>query len=352
MLTTTPYSSPIPSERRLLQLLEGGQVNTKLAGELLDGMGKTQKTARAVMTFIECEPTKRVTFAEAVNLLRGKLELETARTDAVQSHGRWGLVDALINAGTINNADEYGALFDKATINISDLFKVRESLKSGKKVLPIFDAGGMNPYELFAVLFTKGGVPNFRETYGYRNMVRLRRLDPKDIHNLRNLHNKSYKEQCDTFKAAYEKADHLLEPTGPRVTFTPDELEATHVSTSTVQDMQAHANGEISFIDPNSDFLRYRMQMDAGLCKLAGRRDNLDDMSNEDYKAILDKAFTDGTMDEYMPDSKGKTRYPNYAFENGGAPCLEFRTAYRMIFLDSYNPHVDYDYQGSRISLG
>lgn len=313
--------------------------------------GETQKAAGDIMAAVDREPEKRVSFADAMKLLDGKLDLEAARTDAVKSHSRWKLVDALVEAGAIRDAAEYGALFDKATVSEADLKKACESLERGEKVLPIFDAGKMTPDELFAVLFTEGGVPHYTDSYGFENLAKLRRIDPKDIPDLANLYGKSREKQLAAFKVAYKEADPL-EPTGARVKFTPDKREVTRTGTSATQDTQAFAKGEMAFIDPNADMIRYRTQMDAGLRKIAGRRTDFDGLTPEAYREFLDKAFADKTIDKYMPDREKITRYPNYAFESGGVPGLSFLPAYRGVFVYCYGPGDADDDLGSRISLG
>jgi len=334
------------------RLLEAGDLTVEDLQSVIEEQTRMQTETRdATRATLEHEPEKRVSFAEAVKSLEGKLDLEAARTDAVKSHGRWGLVDALVKAGAIKDAAEYGTLFDKATVNEADLREVRESLERGEKVLPIFDAGEMTPDELFAVLFTEGGVPHYTDSYGFKNLAKLRRIDPKDIPDLANLAGKSHYEQLAAFKAAYKEADPL-EPTGARVTFTPDKREVTRTGTSATRDMQAFEKGEMVFIDPNADMIRFRTQMDAGLRKIAGRRGNFDGMSNEAYRAFLDKAFADRTIDEYMPDREKATRYPNYAFEIGGVPILSFGTDSRKVDVLYCLPVSARDILGSRISLG
>ena len=313
--------------------------------------GMQTSTGDAARATLERAPDQRISFGEAVQLLKGKLDLEAARIDAVKSHGRWRLVGALIKAGVINDATEYGALFDNVTINAADIMKVRASLERGEKVLPIFDAGAMTPYELFAVLFTEGGVPNYTNSYGFQNLAKLRRIDPKDIPDLANLAEKLYQEQYAAFEAAYKEADDMR-PTGARVTFTPNEREVTRTGTSTAEDMQAFAKGEISFLDPNADFLRFRAQMDAGLREIAGIQVNFDGMSDEAYSAFLKKAFDEITIDKYMPDRKRITRHPSYVFENGGVSGIRFRTDSHLVGVCVCDPDVTGDYLGSRISLG
>jgi len=345
----TPYRTS--GREAVRALLERGDVTPEDLEEIVAEQRKMRnEVGNAVKATVETND-KRVSFAEAVKLLEGKLDLEAARTDAVKSHGRWGLVDALVKAGAIEDASKYGVLFDKATVNEADLKKVRESLERGEKVLPIFDSGEMTPDELFAVLFTEGGVPHYTDSYGFQNLAKLRKIDPKDIPDLANLAGKSYEVQLAAFKAAYKEADPM-EPTGARVLFTSDKREVTRTSTSATQDMQAFAKGEMSFLDPNADFLRYRAQMDAGLRKIAGRRGNFDGMTDEAYRAFLDKAFADKTIDEYMPDREKITRYPNYAFENGGVPYLYFSSDSRKVSVHYFNPDNANDNLGSRISLG
>ena len=345
----TPYRTS--GREAVRALLERGEVTPEDLEEIVAEQRKMRdRIGNAVKATVETKD-KRVSFAEAVQLLEGKMDLEAARTDAVKSHGRWGLVDALVKAGAIEDASKYGALFDKATVSEADLKKVRESLERGEKVLPIFDSGEMTPDELFAVLFTEGGVPHYTDSYGFQNLAKLRRIDPKDIPDLANLADKSYEEQLAAFKAAYKEADPM-EPTGARVLFTSDKREVTRTGTSATQDMQAFAKGEMSFLDPNADFLRYRAQMDAGLRKIAVRRGNFDGMDEKAYRAFLDKAFADKTIDEYMPDREKITRYPNYAYENGGVPYLIFPSGPRKVHVDYYDPDLAFGLLGCRVSLG
>ena len=159
----TPYRTS--GREAVRALLERGEVTPEDLEEIVAEQRKMRdRIGNAVKATVETKD-KRVSFAEAVQLLEGKMDLEAARTDAVKSHGRWGLVDALVKAGAIEDASKYGALFDKATVNEADLKKVRESLERGEKVLPIFDSGEMTPDELFAVLFTEGGVPHYTDIY-------------------------------------------------------------------------------------------------------------------------------------------------------------------------------------------
>jgi len=308
------------------------------------------KVGDAVKGIVETE-VKKVSFDEAVKLLNGKLDIKAARYNSVKQHGRWGLLDALVKTGVIKNISDYEKLFTKATFKESDLLKVCEMIDRGEKILPIFDPGEMTPNELFAVLFTESAVPHSMKSFGFKNLDELRRINPNDILDLENLAGKSYFEQYSAFETAYKMAPPL-EKTGPRILFTVDILEVTHTGKSATQDMQAFTKGEMSFLDPSADFLRYRAQIDAGLSKIASRNDNFEGMTDENYRIFLENAFAEGTIDKYMPDSKNVTRYPNYAFKNGGGLCIFFRSAYRQMYGDCSAPDSAYAHLGSRISLG
>jgi hypothetical protein len=208
----------------------------------------------------------------------------------------------------------------------------------------------MTPDKLFAVLFTEGGVPHYTNTFGLESLAKLRRIDPKDIPNLANLAGKSFEEQLYAFKVAYKKAAPM-KPTGARVLFTSDS-KVTRTCISSTQDMQAFAKGETSFLDPNADFLRFRAQMDTGLRKIAGRRGDFDGMDEKAYRAFLDKAFADKTIDEYMPDLEKITRYPNYAEEFGHVLRLDCASGVGIVRIFACNPGYAPRDMGSRISLG
>lgn len=357
--TPSPYrKSGIEEVRRLLG---SGDLSVDDLRLIIEEQTKMRvETRDATQATLEREPEKQVSFAEAARVLSnhriilGGFEarsLEEARVHMVREHEQWGYIEALKKAEVIQSADQYGALFDKATFSETDLGKVREMLERGEKVLPVFDAGEMTPDELFAVLFTEGGVPHYTDNYGFKNLAKMRRINPKDIPDLANLAGKSYEEQLAAFKDAYKEADPL-EPTGPRIIFTSDKLEVSRTGTSATQDMQAFAKGEMTFIDPNADMIRFRTQIDAGLRKIAGRRDNFDGMDKTAYRAFLDKAFADRTIDKYMPDREKITCYPNYAFENGGVPVLHFDPNDRVVYVGYCNPDYADDNLGSRISLG
>lgn len=322
-------------------------------------VSETRDAVQAVSDSAEREPEKRVSFAEAVKLLEGKLDLEAARADAVKSHGRWGLVDALIKAGVIESAEQYGTLFDKVTINEADLKKVRESLERGEKMLPIFDAGTMNPDKLFDVLFTKGGLPHSTQGIAYEKLSTIRKIDPNDIPDLQSLCKQpltvdgpSILENRLAFKAAYEKAKPL-EPTGSRVIFTPDEHESTHVDTSATEEMFASAKSAIKLMDPNADFIRFRTQIDAGLVEIAGGLENFGNLNTEAYRALLNKTFSDKTIDQFMPDREKITRYSDFVLEDGGVMGLRFLPTTRVARLYWYYPNSSGDGKiGSRPALG
>ncbi len=300
---------------------------------------------------IEREPDKRVFIWEAERYLSGLLDLNAAKTAAINSHRRYGLVDAVVQSGAISGAAQYGSLFMKATINAADLRKVREMLISGHKILPIFDPGVLTPDQMADVLFTKCGIDNYTDGFSFNNLVNLRKIDPKDISDLSGLHVKTREEQLAAFQSAYEAAPALT-PTGPRILFTSDIHEVSGTGYSATLEMQDIASGDIRPLDPNADFLRVFTQMDEGLRKLAGEDENFDDMNHASYRQLLDKAYTSHTISTYMPDRVKATAYPNYVFPNGNVLFRYFNSGSRKMLLFSCPPNIANSSRGSRVSLG
>lgn len=293
---------------------------------------------------------KHLSFLEASAYLKEVgIDLEKAKMEAAKQHGRWGLVKALQKRGVINNNSEYPALFDNVQFTSKGIHELIMRQEAGETWMPIFDAGAMTPDEMFTVLFTESRIPYDADSF--KNLSQLRRIDPKDIPDLVNLNAKTHVEQLDAFLSAYKKAAPL-EPTGARVLFTSDKSEVTRTNTTATQEMQAFAKGEMAFVDPNADIIRFRTKMDAGLRKIAGRQGNFDGMTDEAYRAFLDNAFADKAIDEYMPNRESVTSYPNYAFEDSWIPAFYFDIHDRKVYINIYHPD-DYDiYLGSRISLG
>lgn len=313
---------------------------------------------------------ERVGFESAARILKKRLEteaeflyyeeclrdLEKARDEAVKAHVRWGLVDALIRAGTVKDVDEYGALFDQATFSLTDLREVRRRTERGEKILPVFDAGQMPLDELFEVLFVESGIPwnHVRGDGSFCDLSKLRRIDPLSIPDLQGLYKESFGEQMKVLRAAYERAKPL-KPIGPRVLFTPDECEVTHVGTSAIRDMQAFAEGGIKFIDPAADFIRFRTQVDAGLRKIFNirrgaslsesflrafnvwRQKGFDDLSVSACRRFSGKSFRSGVRDVPMPDRRRTTYYPFYLSEHGGVAGLRLLDGCHVDKL-SFNP--------------
>ncbi len=307
-------------------------------------------------TEVEREPDRRVSFDEATSFLHGRLDLEAARIDAMKSHGRWGLVDAVVRTGAINYPSQYGRLFNNnATVNLEDLRQVRERIKCGEKFTPIFDPGVKTLWEMFDILFTRGGIPRYGASSGIHNLYQLRKIDTKTIPNLDNLALASTEVQHAAFITAYYAASPLA-PTGPRVIFTPDTKEVSWTSTSATEQLQLLDKGGIKFLDPIAHFLLFRTQVDAGLRALAEGTRNFDDMHNDEYREFLEKAFADQTIYKHLPDLKKTILYPDYVYEIGRVCGFSVPK-----FLDSKSHKVEMDFHypdhadsntGSRIALG
>ena len=308
---------------------------------------------RNVLAVSNPEKQRTISFRHAARRLQiyGNFDLEAARREAVHAHQRWGLVDALINAGLVRNSDHYGALFDNAQIQRADVEKAVESLARGKKILPLFDAGLMDLDKLFSVLFTESGIPYHDNSYGYQNLSKVQRVVPDNIPDLDTLHNFSPKDQQEAFQAGYKFSDPL-EPLGARIVFAPDTLEVTQVRTSATQDMQALARGDIEIQDPFADLIRFRTQVDNGLRELALGRLDFDGLSDLEYKSFLHQAFRNHTVDRYLPDRKRTTRYSNFVFVNGGVLGLDCYEHDRKLLVGDYAPDTSFGTLGTRIPLG
>ena len=365
MVTKALSGAPTPqtdAERLLVEQLgkEGG-IRPEFLKELVKGLCETREAASVVMAAVDREPEKRLSFAKAAEFLGespfmiGGFEckgLEAARTEVAKAHGRWNLVNTLVERGTIEDASKYVQLFDKATVSEQDLQKVKEAIERGEKMLALFDAGDMMPDKLCKALFEKAGIPYMKGTYALKDLGKIRRIDPRDVPNLQGLDKHPSREQNAAFQAAYKKAKPF-EPTGPRIIFTPDKREVIHANTSAIQEAQAVSKGDIKFLDFAANMLRFRTQMDAGLRRLAGRQGGFDEMTPEVFKEFLVKSFQEKTINPYMPDSENVSRDPLSVFENGQVPGLSFQTAYhRGVVVSYHHPDAARAGLGSRISLG
>jgi hypothetical protein len=287
-----------------------------------------QKETHDAVLSAEGKPRKRASFDEAKSLLSnhqifvGGVEcrsLKEVLKTIVRRHQQSGFIEALKQFG-INTPDQYGALLSKATVDETDLLTACMAIESGKKVLPLFDAGIMISPQLFNAVVVEGGVPHQQV-----NLEGIRKINPKHISGLEDLHNKSKADQCAALMEAYRKAPPQ-KPTGPRLIFTSNRLEMTPRGTSTTQDLQALAKGGPSPLDLNANILRYGAQIDEGVYKIAHKYDiDCLSLSKEDYKNFLRKIFANEEIYSYLPDIENFTRCPDEIFENGYACHLIFQ---------------------------
>jgi|CXWL01.1.fsa_nt_gi hypothetical protein len=356
-----PLPPRLPGSKKGPENIDAALEKAKSLPKLTEVSNNTHDDVQAVMASVEAPPEKRVSFAEAVKILEGKLDLKKALEDTVSSHKRWGLVDALIRAKAIQSPDEYKTLFESVTVSESDLRRIGEGLDRGEKFLPIFDAGQMLPEKLFDVLFLRSVVPYSREGDAIGNLNELRRIEPRDIPNLQSLGGvpKPGVKPPDVlaaFQVAYERAGEL-KATGPRIIFTPDKTEVDRSYNFATGDMRDLAKGDVKFLDPNADFIRFRTQMDVGLRKTAKNPEKFDELTTAGFtNRVLHDAFYQGNndIDALMPDSQNVTYYPNYVFKNGEVLTLNYAKSLHQVCLDTLEPNSKFfgNFGASRISLG
>ncbi|MFA5854959.1 MAG: hypothetical protein WC846_01540 [Candidatus Gracilibacteria bacterium] len=311
-LISAPDSTEGIPDLAVEELIKRGEEALVLAGSPSD----TELNSDGVEGTEEDEVAKeRVTFAEAVTILGDTFDLEAAWTQAVQTHMRWGLVDALIRMGVVKDAKAYGDLLKNVTISRSSLMKVMDMQNNGYNMMAIFDAGAMLPSGV-SILFPE--VPfHYR---GDRDLVEVRRISPKDIEGLKDLGDMQVGEQKTALVGAYKRT-RVLTCTGPRIIFTPNELEMMEKGarrTPYAEDMQACGRGERVFMDPIADMIRYRTQIETGLRQIAiSQGVDFDNMDTAAYHQFLLQVFKDKSIDQYRPDMKNWTRYPNYVSASG-----------------------------------
>jgi hypothetical protein len=193
-------------------------------------------------------------FHQAAEFLKPSFDLNDACRQAFVDHLCFGLVEAHVKAGTIANGAEYPELFfERARIREAALLQVLKCLQNGHPILPIFDAGGMKPAQLFEVLFSQAKIPH-HSTYAVSCLDELRRIGPEGFDSKQPIGK--------AFKSAYSSSTFVAHDR-PRVLFTLDETEVTRAVTSPSEDIAAIANGEC-FMDPSADFIRYRTQSERG----------------------------------------------------------------------------------------
>lgn len=270
-----------------------------------------------------------LSFAEATAELSSTLNLNAARDTAVEQQERWGLVQALIDRGVVRDRNAYRALFDQAKFTEAGLRAVREKIAQGEPQLAVFNPGGLTLLQAFEILFIKAGIPYWKDTYALNNLGAVKHLRPDQIKGLDNLHNASRNAQLAAFAAAYKKAA----PLGvgqPTVLFTPDKKEVSATRKSATQHMQAGTQA----MDPLTDFIRWRAQVDVAL-------------QGGDLKA----AFANRTIDANLPDRVNIIQYPSFVLPNGGVLAFSWNSDRRGVCLYGYGPAYTYGIFGPRLAL-
>lgn len=308
-------------------------------------------------TFTENEPEKRISLAEAANLLEGKLDLMAAREEAVKAHAQWGYIDAMIRAGKLESPEQYRGLFDAVTLSEKDLQIVGADIERGIAYMPILDAGLLFPHEQWKVLFEKIGIPCNPgiAKYSSENLPFHKKVTPAAFkaagYAINSLHTLNWGDQSKAFKRAYEKTSPL-ERTGARVFFTPDILDVTRTGGSATRDMQDLANHGFRMLDIGANLIRYRTQMDKGLRAIATEQGfEFNDLDVEGYQRFLIQCFNDGSIGKYLPD-QNITRNSDSIYPNGDGVILCFDFSKGGIILGCYPSCMGNDYMGSRLALG
>jgi len=321
-----------------------------------------EQVGDSVSAVIESGPEKKVSFAEASGILNNEIgfNLEEARNEAVKMHGRWGLIDALVEKGAIKDESEYADLLGQITIGEKGLIQACELIKDKARVLAVFDPGTLMPDELVEAIFTvkQAGSPDlplcYIDTYAFQNINNIRKISPEHLPDLTKLMKMPDERQMEAFKEAYKKGESL-KPTGPRLFFTHDCQNVTYTKKSVVENIRSSARGEMQFLDPIAGFLAARQRVDIGMraiLKLLGRGHEYVRMNDNFYRSFLVKFLRDRTIVDHMPDNKKTVRYPGYALESGCVPALNFHSNNRMFSLNESSPYVSDAKVGSRLMYG
>lgn len=246
----------------------------------------------------ELEPAT-VSFADAAERLKGVINLQQKKMEAVSDHTRWGLVQALVDKGVISGADQYGALFDECKFTSGGL----ESI--GPCHLPLFVPGGLTLSEMYRIIFD-----GFIVDCGcdISRFSQLKQIDPSRIPGLSCM----YKYRCrdPRIDSAFHEGvreSKVYEPT-TRVLFTPDDSHVRDCHVPGVKLIYDYFYRGTQFLDPASDCVRWRTQVESAL-KERLRRDgcSIDSLDLGTYRKELVTAHC-----EHPPDMHA-TWYPLFA---------------------------------------
>lgn len=287
----------------------------------------------AASVYAETVP-KILFFAEAATELKGVLDLNKARDAAIEQQERWGLVQAIIDARIVTDRNAYRALFDMVRFTEAGLRSVYASIEREEPQRAVFNPGGLTLPGAFKTLFIDAGIP-YGSTYALNNLGDVRYVRPDQFEGLEKLHTLSREAQLAAFAAAYQKAS-ALSVGQPTVLFTPDQREVT----ATGEFATNHMQFGMQAIDPFSDFIRWRAQVDTALNE-----------NSELYTNTLQQAFAKYTIGNQLPDQTNITQYPSFVLPNGSVLAFLWNPNTRRVYLEDYSPDFTSKYLGPRLAL-
>lgn len=232
------------------------------------------------------------------------------------------MVQALIDAGVVTDINSYRAIFDQVQFTEAGLRAVQKKIEQGEPQRAVFNPGGLTLPRAFKILFIKAGIPYWENTYPLNNLGAVRYVRPDQIEDLANLDTLSYDAQFAALAAAYKKASPLSVGRST-VLFTPDQREVTATGKSAVQHMQSGTQA----VDPMTDFIRWRAQVDTAL-----------NGNPESYADELKEAFANRTIDDQLPDRINVTQYPSFVLPDGHVLAFGWDLLYRMVNLSDCHP--------------
>lgn len=278
---------------------------------------------------MESQPSRLLSFAESEAFLKEHgIDLGKAREDDVRSMVRWGAID-------IKDSDEYGKAFEEnfEPVSEADLQKLVRQLEAEPDLEQrvILGVDSLTPDQGSQKLFVEAGICH----YIYRRFSQYQRVDAKTRRLLQ--------DQKPSGKAG--------------ILFTPNHLNlpANLLKISPNAQLAKMANGQ-KYVGPVGWMKLFRQSVDRALPILYPEEAaNLDSLKPEQYKALVQKALLDSRIDEYLPDVKTGTQFPDLRHKDDGAvPCLYFNpdADRREVVLDDDNPDHPYDDLGGRDALG
>lgn len=275
----------------------------------------------------EAQPSRLLSFTESETFLREHgIDLGQAREDDVRSMMRWGALDA-------KDADAYGAKFDEVQISERDLQELARQLEAEPNLEErvILGVDSLTPDQAFQKLFVEAGIRH----YIYRRFSQYQRVDAKTRQPLQN-------------QRPSGKAGILFTPNHLNL---PDNLRRI----SPNDQLTKMVDGQ-KYVGPVGWMKFFRQSVDRALPILYSQEAaNLDNLKSEQYKALVQKALLDPRIDEYLPDVRTGTQFPDLRHKDGGAvPLLFFDPGPgdREVALLCYDPDNPDAHLGGRDALG